>query len=312
MKAFSKSFYQLSRMSLALALSAQAAIAQVATEPALDYYRIEVIVFRHAVTDDPAYRWPGQPDTRAANDLFPTITENDSIQDLLHSDEPHQAVYGDAAANLDVLQAPSAPGPALIEVEQPSPIQPLDAEEMALADAWRRLDRNRGYQPLVHLGWRQPASPFSESLPIRIHGGTVIVEALTDSPLSPFSFDSDADNANQTVEELDGSISFERSRFLHLHVDLALHIPLTQLQGSSQATTPLLDPSNAPDIDEPYRTYRLVERRQIKTGSINYFDHRRFGVIALVDKWEPPVDESTDNEFLPKEPPAPESKSPDL
>ena len=307
MKVFSESFNRLSRITLGLVLGTQAVIAQVETEPALDYYQIEVIVFRQAGTDDPAYRWPGQPDTRAANDLFPTNTEKDSLQDLLHSDEPHQAVYGDAAANLDVLQDPTTPGPALLEV---SPIQPLDAEELALADAWRRLDRNRGYQPLVHLGWRQQASPFSEAQPVRIHGGTMIVEVLADSPLLPFSFDSNAGSANQTVEELDGSISFERSRFLHLHVDLALHIPLTQLQGRSQAATPLLDPSNAPDIDEPYRTYRLVERRQIKTGSINYFDHRRFGVIALVDKWEPPVDESTDSEFLPEEPPATETRSP--
>jgi hypothetical protein len=64
-------------------------------------------------------------------------------------------------------------------------------------------------------------------------------------------------------------------------------------------------------IDEPYRTYRLIETRQVRTGTINYFDHRRFGVIARVDKWEPPVVELPVEEPLGEDPAMPVDESPD-
>ena len=274
-----------------LGLFSQTAIAQYDVDQQLDVYRIEIIVFRHTSRDDPAYRWPGQPDTSLATDLSLAGQANGSDFDLSDSNEPRQAVYGDAAANLDVLQDRSTPGPVLVEIGQPSSLQALTDDELVLTDAWRRLDRNRGYQPLLHMGWRQPASPFGEALPVRIHGGAIIVEAPERSPFLPFSNDIGADSTNQAVEELDGSIAFERGRYLHLRVDLALHMPLGEESISRQPAMPLLDSAISPAIDEPYRTYRMVERRQIHTGTLNYFDHRRFGLITLVEKWQPAVEE---------------------
>ena len=274
-----------------LSLFSQTAIAQYDSDQLLDFYSIEIIVFRHAGRADPAYRWPGQPDTSLATDLFPTGQASGRPFDFFDSDEPRQAVYGDAAANLDVLQDRSTPGPVLGEIGQPSPIYALADDELLLADAWRRLDRNRGYQPLLHMGWRQAASPFGEALPVRIHGGAMIVEAPERSPFLPFSNDIGAEAGNQSVEELDGSIAFERGRFLHLRVDLALHVPLEEESISRQPAMTLRDSTISAAFDEPYRTYRMVERRQIHSGTLNYFDHRRFGLITLVEKWEPTLEE---------------------
>ena len=157
------------------------------------------------------------------------------------------------ASNLDVLKDQSRPVSTLVEIEQPSPIQALAAEELLLTNAWRRLDRNRAYQPLLHRGWRQPAAPFGEALPIRIHGGAIVVQAPESLPFFPFTTEYHADDEHQSVEELDGSIAFERGRFLHLRIDLALRVPVGEQSIAEQSTTPWLDDSMAGSSNEPYR-----------------------------------------------------------
>ena len=265
------------------------AIAQVGSAQQ-DYYTVEIIVFRHAGGDDPAYRWPGQPDTKLAIDLFHPDRANGLMPDWFNNDVPRQAVYGDAAANLDVLHNRTVPGPAMVEIKRPQPV-PLTADELLLTQTWRRLERSRAYQPLLHLGWRQTAAPFEDAIQVRIHGGAIIGEGPSRSPFLPYSSENAFDNDSSQVEEIDGSIAFERGRYLHLQIDLALHVPLDERLIKTQPTTPLLNQTDAIAFDEPYRTYRLVEKRQIRAGTLNYFDHRRFGVITLVEKWQPVEEE---------------------
>jgi hypothetical protein len=66
---------------------------------------------------------------------------------------------------------------------------------------------------------------------------------------------------------LDGSITLIRERYLHLDVDLRL---------VSGGGVPALRPA-----------FRLGEKRRIRSGELHYFDHPRFGVIALVTPYEP-------------------------
>jgi len=272
----------------ALLLPAGFVGAQSNEEPAPDYYRIEFIVFRYNHQQEPAYRWPGEPDTSAALDLFAPPTPDDPALGLLDDSRLHQAVFGDAAAHLDALDNTPVSGPSLVEIAHPAPIQALSDDQMTLNREWQRLERNAAYQPLIHRGWQQIAAPFEDAQAIQIHGGALLVAGQKLTPVFEFGNQSTSGIEQAAVREIDGTITFERSRYLHLKLDLALHVPITEAPISNPLAAPLRDSPDALPANQSYRSYRLLEQRQIKIGSLNYFDHRHFGVIARVEKWEPP------------------------
>lgn len=230
-------------------------------------YQVEVIVFARAELRTSYYRWPGEPDTGSAIDLHPVAGEDPA--------EPPGTVFGDAASR-------RFPPPA-----QPSPLSPtgpvfeaIEPEAYRLGEDWQRLAEARDYRPLVHLAWRQPAASFGEPQPVRVHGGGVVEHGRVDASrllLGP-------DRGIEPVEAIDGTVALERGRFLHLRLDLALHTPARGGHGHP------LDPITL-EHGGAYFTFRLTERRQIQAGVVHYFDHERFGLIALVEKWEPPASE---------------------
>ena len=74
-------------------------------------------------------------------------------------------------------------------------------------------------------------------------------------------------------EGLDGSLTLYLSRYLHLVVDLQLAAPVP------------VDPEALPVY------YRIEENRILKNGERRYFDHPKFGVLALVTRVEDEEDE---------------------
>ncbi|HFD80345.1 MAG TPA: hypothetical protein ENK05_08155 [Gammaproteobacteria bacterium] len=115
----------------------------------------------------------------------------------------------------------------------------LAAEKNALA-------RSRRYRPLAYFAWRQPVLDRRHALPLRLpaerHG------------------DSDA--------WVDGRVRVAVERYLHLYLDLKLHLPYSAEQ---------LD-----QLDGEVPEIRLRERRRMRSGELHYFDNPRFGIIALI------------------------------
>ncbi len=252
------------------ALSGAWPLALWAQDQTEDRYQVEVIVFARPELRTSYYRWPGEPDTGSAIDFEPVAADDPAT--------PPGTVFGDAASR----RFPDPVAPA-----QPSPLtpagpvfEPLEPEAWWLAEDWRRLAEARDYQPLVHLAWRQPAASFGEPQPVRVHGGGVIEHRSVDASRLLFG----VEQRIEPIEAIDGTVALERGRFLHLRVDLALHTPARGGHGHP------LDPITL-EHGGSYFTFRLTERRQIQTGIVNYFDHERFGLIALVEKWEPPGQE---------------------
>ncbi len=166
--------------------------------------------------------------------------------------------------------------------DQPTPFEPLEQvfrllppEEFVLAGAWDRLSRSPDYRPLIHMAWTQPAAPFGEPQPVRIHGGPVVFRQDRDPSFLLMPVVSEP----AVVETVDGVVALERGRYLHLRLDLALH----QKNGDRRA-----HPSDFETQRQAgdYLTQRLIERRQITDNTINYFDHKHFGVIASVIRVE--------------------------
>jgi len=99
------------------------------------------------------------------------------------------------------------------------------------------LQKDGHYRILAHARWLQSLDAKDIAKPVRI---------TSDKP-----------------GEVDGTVRFFMSRFLHLSVNLRFRDP---------AST---DPA-APTV------YRMNEQRRIKSLELNYFDHPRFGVLARV------------------------------
>lgn len=102
------------------------------------------------------------------------------------------------------------------------------------------LQKDGHYRVLAHARWLQSLDAKAIAKPVRI---------ASRNPANP--------------GELDGTIRFFMSRFLHLSVNLQFRDP-----ASADPTAPTV--------------YRISEQRRIKTLELNYFDHPRFGVLARV------------------------------
>jgi Peptidoglycan-binding protein, CsiV len=111
------------------------------------------------------------------------------------------------------------------------------------------LEQDGHHRVLAHLHWMQTVDAKSVAKPVRVTASN--------------------------PAELDGTIRFYMSRFLHLDVNL-LFRDMTAA-GSS-------DPNAA--------VYRLSELRKVKSQETHYFDHPRLGVLVRVM----PVEKEKDGE----------------
>lgn len=130
----------------------------------------------------------------------------------------------------------------------------LSTGQQQLHGVYKRLRRLSSYTPIAHGGWLQPLKEKEKLNPVQItHQADTI--------------------------QLEGTLTFHRRRFLHLDVDLQLSemIPLARNDNYLSNN----------DI-QPATVYRLKETRRIKTNNTYYFDHPRFGVLAIVKKVDSP------------------------
>ncbi len=109
------------------------------------------------------------------------------------------------------------------------------------------LQQGGSHAVLYHRAWRQvPASPSrSVGYPVQA-------------------------TASNRGERVDGVVQLKRGRYLHMEVDLQL------------LDIPLQSPGQYLDTTTPPRAYRLREKRRIRSNKLHYFDHPRFGMLALV------------------------------
>jgi len=123
----------------------------------------------------------------------------------------------------------------------------LTAERNALA-------RSAPYRPLVHIAWRQV-------VPSRRSAKAVELPGTSNNP----------DRAS-----VDGLVRVAVERYLHLDLDLRLHLPDSAVQAASADN----EVYGVPEI-------RLRQQRRMRSKELHYFDHPRFGVIALITPYEP-------------------------
>jgi hypothetical protein len=131
--------------------------------PAQPWYTVEVLVFEHLGEADGGHEvWGGEgglPDWEGAVQLF----------------APGDLPAGGANA-----------------------FERLPRSELALGEAWSRLERSGGYRPLLLTGWRQPGFGPGNARAVLIDG-----ETMGGVPVQ-------------------GTVRFHRQRFLHVEAELLL------------------------------------------------------------------------------------------
>lgn len=85
-------------------------------------------------------------------------------------------------------------------IGQERPFTLLERDQLQLADSARGIQRDPGLQVLFHQAWRQPMVPFEQAPAVIISGGEKVDEH----------------------HELEGSVTFSVSRYLHMHTNLWL------------------------------------------------------------------------------------------
>ena len=85
-------------------------------------------------------------------------------------------------------------------VDREQPFILLERDQLQLADSARGIQRDSGLRVLFHQAWRQPMVPFEQAPAVIVSGGEKVDEH----------------------HELEGSVTFSVSRYLHMHTNLWL------------------------------------------------------------------------------------------
>jgi len=125
-----------------------------------------------------------------------------------------------------------------------------------LDDIRGSLRNSSGYTVLLHRAWRQVGYDAAHAIAYPIHS-----------------------LAGNGRDSIDGSVTLVRERYLHLDVDLLL-----TTAGSAAPARYSEGPVSRP-------AFRLHEKRRMRSRELHYFDHPRFGVIAMVTPYDAPEDE---------------------
>ncbi|ORU93610.1 MAG: hypothetical protein A6F72_07370 [Cycloclasticus sp. symbiont of Poecilosclerida sp. N] len=131
---------------------------------------------------------------------------------------------------------------------------PLNIDQQQLHSVMRRLEKSSTYTPIAHGGWIQPLDKNSPLQTIQI-------------------------NRQAGAVQLEGTLTFHSGRYLHLDIDL-------QLSEVAQPTSPTEYLTTG--VAQYSTIYRLKDTRRIRAGDSHYFDHPRFGILAIVEKIDTP------------------------
>ena len=283
-------------------------------EPGTPIYRVEVVLVKHA---------NGQSDRRPAeelddfSDLIDPLRRARALaaeaawqerqrelelelaleQVPIDPDDPRLAM--EVIEALDALveadgEGAAIPAEAATEADEDAPIGPilpetfLQLEELSatMADAWRRLSASGQFQPLSWRAWYQPLSRQQPSPQVRVHDDEIIrirwfnpEQMLPSLPLDPLSrsFDLNA-YLPESDYRLDGSFRLRQRQFMHVELDLVWREPAEPSFGP-------LDSAFLNTAD--YEIHRLLQSRTVRTDRLEYFDSALFGVLVLIQRWEP-------------------------
>ncbi len=170
-----------------------------------------------------------------------------------------------------------------------------------LNNQYQALDRHAGFKPLVHVTWRQNDRGERTSPVLHIQAGQDFSGKY--APDGRSLKEIAADGTPTSIEksplyELEGTIQVYVQHYLYLKTNLNLRVP-----GKNEVVLKdsVIEPSSEDEGDEvqvgnlePIKpkvevqdflnSYRMQQKRQIRSGEIHYLDNPFLGVIIRIDK----------------------------
>jgi hypothetical protein len=177
---------------------------------------------------------------------------------------------------LGALPLPTTPPPtfdiALLQQELanrgPRAFTELGKETRNLDGIARSIRRSSGYRLLRHLAWRQPMTDEADALPVMMQLGEELDGKF----------------------EIEGTLSFYRSRYLHVTTDLWFTRRLV-----ADESLPLIDQANIEELlDKPTPTtvsVPLRHSRRMRSATLHFIDHPQFGMLIKIDRYDGPQEE---------------------
>lgn len=165
-------------------------------------------------------------------------------------------------AELHPVDPPAPQAEQVVSLRQPQsgatlPYSMLSGGQLQLGGVYKSLEGSGHYQPLLHIGWRQPGLSGSEAASIAIP-----------SDWRPW--------ANGVRPPLHGLVRFQQDRFLHLAVDL-------RYQPEAAAQPVAFPAEDAAEAAQP--VYMHQQSRRLRTGELHYLDHPTLGVLVQVRRF---------------------------
>lgn len=132
----------------------------------------------------------------------------------------------------------------------------LDRESLRLKAEQTALARSANYRPLRYIAWRQVVLDRNNAQAVDIPADT------SEGPV-----------------KIEGTVRVAVERYLHLYLDLKL------------VDTTLAVQTEYLDFELP--EFRMQQKRRMRSKELHYFDHPKFGVIALITPYTPPAAQAT-------------------
>ncbi len=220
--------------------------------PVIPVYEIELIVFEYVggvrgSREDWSYVDTGREAAQLAQQAMLEEREAQRVADTF-SDQ----LTVDGAAPIDpdgtAQEAGAELTPETIEQQRyPLEYMPVDRADYRLSEQTSKMRASRDYRPLLHVAWKQPVYD-------PLHETTLALDRLVDLPPT-----------------LAAEASLYVNRFLHLTLDLKLAETGTINDGTTALDT---------------LVFQLKERRKMRSAELHFFDHPRFGALALISRTE--------------------------
>lgn len=304
-----------------LAAQPRAASDDGAGETGPPFYRLDVIVFRHAGGDSDRLQQSGPADFTGLMDPLLVARANRYADAAARSIFDALPIDASADGNDAYLESASTRlSPA------PPPFAALGSMSAPMQRAFERLIESPDHEPVLARSWVQTAGPRRATPRLRLHDQAVVATRAPNRPIAPPWVPVDLRIPVAIAEDgrirysrlfrprpprlelfrLDGSARFRQRQFLHLDLDL-----VWQERRPEPAAPGPFSPARPADGAEPadgeleWIVHRMRQSRVVSPERLEYFDSSLFGVLVSVQRFERVVPEPE-----PEPGPIPEASDP--
>jgi|GEM_PF-6496340 len=164
------------------------------------------------------------------------------------------------------------------------------SEFSELGSIMNKMKINGNFRTLYHRIWEQYVVEQNQGDHFYLSGGQAY---LTEHGLKDY-LEGDV-HTPQTLNafkqpELEGTLHFYRSRFLHIKTDLWM----SDYAGKSDSFIDIGNDTsqNSPQLFASTTNYHLSQHRRIRSGELHYLDHPRFGLLIKFTRLDKPLDQT--------------------